>query len=229
MEQIAKHHSIARWITREHVCKRPCTGLVDNKASCLTGAGGHSLHIHGDEERKISAWERGLRQEHRSLGRAAAARKWGEERQRCLQGAVFVWWLIEKEEGDLSHIHVSFRQHLKSFRLAAEKILSPTNPNIPAEDTYIAELKWPGNRWEENARYKHLCYQWSGPRTRRWWRKKLPKASPAFWVTLWFAFWNIFLICHQGFIEPRIEPYSEHCLSILQVIPAHPKLNFMLG
>ena len=115
-------------------------------------------------------------------GGAAADRKWGEERQCCLlKGAVFVLWLIKKqEEGDLSHVHVSFQAEFKVIPLAqVEKILSPINPNIPAEGTLLSQ-KWPGNRWEENARYKHLCYRWGGPRMRRRWRKKLLKASPAF-------------------------------------------------
>lgn len=168
--------------------KGPGTGLVDNKASCLTGAGGHSLLStvmkKGEAQKGKEAYGQTLplRQEHRSLGRGAADRKWGEERQRCLlKGAVFVLRLIEKqEEGDLSHVHVSFQAEFKVIPLAhVEKILSPINPNIPAEGTLLSQ-KWPGNRWEENARYKHLCYRWGGPRMRRRWRKKLRKASPAF-------------------------------------------------
>lgn len=117
------------------------------------------------------------------LGGAAAARKWGEERQRCLlKGAVFVLWLIEKkEEGDLSHVHVNFQQRLKSFRwLKLRRFSLRQIPTSRQKTDTLLSQKWPGNRWEENARYKHLCYQWSGPRTRRWWRKKLLKASPAF-------------------------------------------------
>ena len=50
---------------------------------------------------------------------------------------MFVLWLTEKkEEGDLSHIHVSFQAAFKVVPLAqVEKILSPTIPNIPAKDT----------------------------------------------------------------------------------------------
>lgn len=61
--------------------KGPGTGLVDNKASCLTGAGGHSLLStvmkKGEAQKGKEAYGQTLplRQEHRSLGRGAADRK----------------------------------------------------------------------------------------------------------------------------------------------------------
>ena len=78
---------------------------------------------------------------------------------------MFVLWLIEKKEGgDLSHIHVSFQAAFKVIQLAqVEKILSPTNPNIPAEDTYLAEPKvtWQQMRREIKVQASVLPAKWT--------------------------------------------------------------------
>lgn len=160
---------------------------------------------------------RGLRQEHRSLGRGCSSQevRWG--RQRCLlKGCVCLVVDWKKEEEFITH-SCQFQAAFKVIPLAqVEDSLSDKSQHPCRRHIHCFR---PKVTWQQmkNARYKHLCYQWSGPRTRRWWRRSSESLSN-FWVALWFAFWNIFLICHQGFIEPRIEPYSEHCLSILQVM-----------
>ena len=78
---------------------------------------------------------------------------------------MFVLWLIEKkEEGELSHIHVSFQAAFKVIPLAqVEKILSPTIPNIPAKDTYVAEPKvtWQQMRGECEVQASVLPVKWT--------------------------------------------------------------------
>lgn len=117
-------------------------------------------------------WE-GLQQPGSEVRKGSAA----FSRELCL----FCGWLKKKRKG-IYHTFMSVsRQHLKSFSWLRLRRFSLRQIPTSLQKTHtLLSQKWPGNRWEEKARYKHLCYQRSGPRTRRWWRKKLPKASPGF-------------------------------------------------
>ena len=202
--------------------------------SCLTGRRTEPL-IHGNEERKSSGWERGLRPFPAAQADRLAfwtglgvEQKWGEEKVQLLSPGRYVCCVADwkKEEGDLSHVLVSFQAEFKVIPLAQiEKILFPTCPNIPAEDMLVSQ-KGLGRRKEGKASTEHLCYQWSAPGT-GWWGNKLLKTSPACKLLLGLP------LDHCPPLSTRIHSTEDraihrHCLSTLHVTPAHPKLNFML-
>ena len=165
--------------------KGPGTWLVDNEASCLTGAGGQSLLSMGMKEGKAQDGKEAqvqsllLRQEHRSFG--WGRRKWGEEKAELPSQGRHVCFVADwKKRKGIYHMFMWVsRQNFKSFHWL--KLRRTSFQQIPTsqQKTCCWAKSVLAKEERRTLRTKHLCYQWSGPRTRGW-GNKLLTASPAF-------------------------------------------------